>query len=292
MTLLDSLIAHRARGQALLAANFYNAETLFAILGAARACDSEIILQTSPSTLSYLGSGVAARMARAAAARFGVTAWLHLDHAMDFALIEECIESGYDSVMIDASEAELCDNIAATQRVVTAAHARGVLVEAELGYVPKLGQSRAEAAQLTDPEDARGFVEATGVDLLAVAIGTAHGFYRETPAIDFERLRRIRERVDVPLVLHGGSGVNAAEWQRAIRGGVAKVNFATEIKHAFMRRLKEVLIESEDIDLRNVFPQATEAARQLVESKVRVCLMTGGGRGTATLRPTSTDTLS
>jgi fructose-bisphosphate aldolase class II/tagatose 1,6-diphosphate aldolase GatY/KbaY len=273
MSVSDTLKARRSQGKGLLAANFYNAETLFAILQASRRCDGVIILQTSPSTLAYLGPEVAVAMARAAAHRFGVRAFLHLDHASDFDLIKTCIDLGYDSVMIDASEASFVDNVAETRRVVEAAHAAGITVEAELGFVPKLGQARAETAQLTEPDDARRFVEATGVDLLAVAIGTAHGFYTSKPNIDFDRLKRIRAVVDTPLVLHGGSDVAPDQWQQAIRCGISKINFATEIKHAFMRKLKAELAETDEIDLRKVFPRATEAASKLVESKIRTCLM-------------------
>ncbi len=273
MNLVESLKMHRARGQALLAANFYNAETLFAILRAAKACESEIILQTSPSTLQYLGPATAVALARAASEERRVKTWLHLDHATDPDLIQTCIDLGYDSVMIDASECPFEQNVAQTRRIVESAHRSGVVVEAELGYVPKLGQTEAEGSQLTSPEDACRFVAETGVDLLAVAIGTAHGFYKSKPKIDFERLHAIRALVDAPLVLHGGSDIAGADWQRAISLGIVKINFATEIKHAFMSSLQEELAQNDEIDLRKVFPVAINTASKLVESKIRICQM-------------------
>src|SRR5207247_21280 len=131
--------------------------------------------------------------------------------------------------MIDASECDFDTNVEKTRKVVEQAHAVGVAVEAELGYVPKLSQADVDEAGLTSPEEASRFVAETGVDFLAVAIGNAHGFYRQSPRLDFDRLAAIRSAVDVPLVLHGGSGLSPAEWRRLVRGGMAKVNFATEI---------------------------------------------------------------
>src|SRR5262245_46522280 len=176
MTFIESIRAQRDSNRALLAANFYNAETLLAILRASRETGAEIILQTSPVTLDYLGLDLAVAMARAAARETGVTAWLHLDHASDLDLIRRCIAAGYDSVMIDASDQDFETNVVQTRQVVEFAHATGVAVEAELGYVPKLGEADVEEAGLTAPEEARRFVEGTGIDLLAVAIGNAHGF--------------------------------------------------------------------------------------------------------------------
>ncbi|MCZ7646065.1 MAG: class II fructose-bisphosphate aldolase [Planctomycetota bacterium] len=272
---LEAVHARRNAGGALLATNFYNAETLLAVLRAAREAGDELILQTSPSTLAYLGVETAAALARAAAREAGVRAWLHLDHAADDALIERCLEAGWDSVMIDASEAPFDENVARTRAVAERAHASGAAVEAELGYVPKLGQREATEAGFTAPEEARRFVEATGVDLLAVAVGTAHGFYKREPKLDLPRLERIRAATDVPLVLHGASGVPPAQWRAAIARGVAKINFATEIKDAFTRGLRDALAGGE-IDLRKTFPPAMDAVTELVAGKLRVCRGEGG----------------
>ncbi|MBA3708839.1 MAG: class II fructose-bisphosphate aldolase [Planctomycetes bacterium] len=273
MTMVDTLRAKRAAGQAVLAANFYNAETLLAVLRAAKSVGEPIILQTSPSTLQYTGLPMAVAMARAAAAQEGVTALLHLDHCNDLALIRACLDAGYDSVMIDASEQQFDANVAAVRAVVALAHAKGVAVEAELGTVPKLGEAAATVDGLTVPEDARRFVEATGIDSLAVAIGTAHGFYKQEPKLDLNRLEAIRAVVDVPLVLHGGSGVSPGQWRDAIRRGIAKINFATEIKDTFTRAVKQTMSTSEEIDLRKTFPPAMAAVTALVSEKIRVCAM-------------------
>jgi fructose-bisphosphate aldolase class II/tagatose 1,6-diphosphate aldolase GatY/KbaY len=272
MKLIESIHAHRARGTALLATNFYNLETLLAVLRAARQVGCPIILQTSPSTLDYLGGPLlAVAMAKTAAAQEGVTAWLHLDHATELDLLKSCVDAGYDSVMIDGSESDLRTNIRLAQQAVRYAYAAGVAVEAELGYIPKLGQRDADFDGFTQPDQARHFVQETGVDLLAVAIGTQHGFYKEPPRLDFDRLVAIREAISTPLVLHGGSGLSSDAWQTAIQHGIVKINFATEIKDTFIRHIKSDLQNSDQIDLRNIFPPAIRAVTDLVSTKLRIC---------------------
>lgn len=276
---MESVQARRSAGSALLATNFYNSETLMAIIAAAKQTGAEIILQASPSTLDYLGVGLAASMARAAAQQAGVTAWLHLDHACDVDLIGQCIHAGFDSVMIDASEADLEENIRVTKSVVRMAHDVGVAVEAELGYVPKLGQPELTTTGLTCPEEATRFATETQVDLLAVSIGTRHGLFSAEPALDLERLDAIHSATPTPLVLHGGSGLSAQAWQSVIQRGVVKVNFASEIKDTFIRQIKAELAASDSIDLRKLFPPAMEQVTTLVKGKIRICNMEHDGLG-------------
>jgi tagatose 1,6-diphosphate aldolase GatY/KbaY len=268
---LSELERARRERRAILATNFYNAETLLAILHAAKRTESPVILQTSPSTLAYLGVEQASAMAFAAAHELGVAAYLHLDHANDVDLIRRCLTLGYDSVMIDASEEAFDVNVEKTREVVALAHLQGRAVEAELGYVPKVGQGPVRRDGFTTPEQAAAFVAATGVDSLAVAVGSAHGFYQESPRLDYERIAAIREAVEVPLVLHGSSGIADDDLKRAIERGICKVNFATEIKDTFMRALKRCMTMSDDIDLRRTFPPAIQAATNLVASKMLVC---------------------
>lgn len=271
MTIIESLKWHNAQKKALLATNFYNVETLKAVLLAAHHLNVDIILQTSPSTIDYLSLGTTIKLAREGARYFQVNAYLHLDHATDISLIQACIDQGYDSVMIDASDKPFKENVEISRKVGEAAHKKGVFVEAELGCVPKLGEQEAKESQLTLPEEASDFVNYTGVDLLAVAIGTAHGFYKKEPNLDLNRLKQIRRATDVPLVLHGGSGIEPELWRCAIEDGISKINFATEIKDTFMRKLKCVLLQSDEIDLRKVFPQAIEEVQSLVEKKLSIC---------------------
>lgn len=270
MRLLELLRARRAGGSAVLAANFYNLETLQGVLAAAAAAGQPLILQTSPSTLRYVGLAPALALARAVAREAGVEAFLHLDHCSDLELLRACVAAGWDSVMLDASERPYAENLAAVQAAVAIAHPAGVVVEAELGSVPKLGQAQV-GATLTDPAEAEAFVAASGIDLLAPAIGSAHGFYKTAPRLDLDRLAAIAQRVPAPLVLHGGSGLSDADWRACIERGVAKVNFATEIKDAFVGRLRQELAGGDDIDLRSIFPPARAQVTRLVAGRIAVC---------------------
>lgn len=258
------------RGSALLATNFYNFETATGVLRAAEELQVPIILQASPSTIRYLGVEVTAALGRAALKRHGVQGWLHLDHAEDPEMIRDCLEAGFDSVMIDASEKPFDENVEITSRITEMAAEYGASVEAELGYVAKLGQDADLQDGFTRPEEAARFVELTGVDALAIAIGSAHGFYKKEPKLDLDLLRRIDRATDAALVLHGGSGIPDAQIQEGIRRGIRKINLATEIKDTFMRQLREILREGDEIDLRKVFPPAIEKVTRLVKGKLEV----------------------
>lgn len=269
MKLQDKLKELRDKPLALLATNFYNFETLQGVIMAASGCKSPIILQLTRSSIEYMGLPVAYQMARTAIEFHGIEAWIHLDHGDSYDLAARCLDAGFDSVMIDASEKPFRENIAITRRVVELAVKYGASVEAELGYVAKLGQST-EKEGFTDPDEARIFVQETGVNSLAVAIGTAHGFYRKEPKLDLERLSEIHKLTDAALVLHGGSGVPHHSLEEAIARGICKINLATEIKNIFVKTLREKLAHESEIDLRKVFPVATHAVTALVSEKLRI----------------------
>jgi fructose-bisphosphate aldolase class II/tagatose 1,6-diphosphate aldolase GatY/KbaY len=184
-------------------------------------------------------------------------------------LIARCLDAGFDSVMIDASEKPFEDNIELTRNIVKMAEPYGVPVEAELGYVAKLGQSSIKKG-FTQPGEAREFVSRTGVHALAVAIGSAHGFYKSTPELQMDLLTEIRQSTDAFLVLHGSSGIPDKNIQDAIRRGIVKVNLATEIKNIFIKTLKQELTNTEEIDLRKIFPPANQAITDLVKEKLSV----------------------
>lgn len=258
-----------ARQGALLATNFYNYETLKGILQAASAANSPIILQLTRSSIEYIGLSVAVQMARTALIEYQVDGWIHLDHGDSYELVQQCLDAGFDSVMIDASEQPFAENIKITKSVVDLAAKYGAHVEAELGYVAKLGQSKTKIG-FTEPEEAKIFVEATGVNALAVAIGSAHGFYKEEPKLDLERLSAIHAATPASLVLHGGSGIPDATLREAIKRGICKINLATEIKNIFMKTLKDCLHQTEEIDLRKNFPPAIAAVKSLVQQKLEV----------------------
>ena len=269
MLLQDRLLKFTQEGRALLATNFYNFETLSGVLQAAAVKNCEIILQLSESSIHYLGLETAATMARSALKHYGVNGWLHLDHGSTIDMVRRCLDAGFDSVMIDASEKSFADNVAITAGVVQIAQRYEANVEAELGYVAKLGQLQT-VNQFTQPEEAARFVENTGVNALAIAIGSAHGFYKETPRLQLDLLEQIHRATPVALVLHGSSGIPDIQLRAAIERGIAKVNLATETKNIFMRTLKNVLSDNEEIDLRKVFPKATESVKNLIVEKLAV----------------------
>lgn len=269
MFLQDKLSELGREGKALLATNFYNFETLSGVLQAAATRNNNVILQLSESSIHYLGLEIAVALARTALKQYGVEGWLHLDHGSSVEMVRKCLDAGFDSVMIDASERPFAENVKLTSEVVKIAQGYRANVEAELGYVAKLGQAQV-MNQFTQPEEAARFVADTGVHALAVAIGSAHGFYRETPKLQLDLLEKIHQATPAALVLHGSSGIPDAQLQSAVQRGIVKVNLATEIKNIFMRTLQDVLADNEEIDLRKVFPKATDSVRSLMVEKLSV----------------------
>ena len=258
MKVQEKLKQFQLERKAILATNFYNYETLKGILEAASQVQAPVMLQLTKSSIDYMGLKRAVVLARQG-----------LDHGGSVELVQRCLDAGFESVMIDASEKSMEENIETTCKVVEMARPYGANVEAELGYVPKLGQMQ-DSSGFTTVEDAVRFVRATQVDALAVAIGSAHGFYKSTPRLDIDRLAEIHAATDVVLVLHGSSGIPHDMVREAIRNGIAKVNLATEIKDTFMRALKQTLQNSDEIDLRKVFPKATDSVVELLCDKYKM----------------------
>jgi ketose-bisphosphate aldolase len=269
MKLQDKLHEYRKNGKAILATNFYNLETLQGILSAAAEVQVPIILQLSKGSIEYIGLDMAIDMARRGLKDFQVEGWVHLDHGDSPALTKRCLEVGFDSVMIDASENSFEENVRISSEVVEQAKKYGAHVEAELGFVAKLGQNQANNV-FTQPDDAKRFVELTGVNSLAVAIGSAHGFYKEAPNLQIELLEKIRQVTNATLVLHGSSGIPSDMLMNAVSHGITKINLATEIKDAFMKTLRTQLATTSEIDLRKVFPVATNSVTELVKAKLLV----------------------
>lgn len=268
MKLQAKLLENKKNGEAILATNFYNYETLSAVLTAAQNTNSELIIQLSESSINYMGLKVATALAKSAKEQYGITAWLHLDHGQDVNLVRACIDAGFDSVMIDASEKSFRENVEITRNIVKYAESYQINVEAELGYISKLGQD--QKMIYTQPKEAREFVEATGVNALAIAVGSAHGFYKETPELQIDLISEINNVTTAALVLHGSSGIPSKQLQAAIKNGITKINLATEIKNIFMKSLQAELRNTNNIDLREVFPAATGKAIELVEDKMRI----------------------
>ncbi|WP_003542720.1 class II fructose-1,6-bisphosphate aldolase [Desulfotomaculum nigrificans] len=254
--------------------NVNNMEIVQAILAAAEAERAPVIMQASQGAIKYAGIEYIYTLASLAASQATVPVALHLDHGTSFEQCMKCIRVGFTSVMIDGSKLPLEENIALTNKVLEVARATGVSVEAELG---KIGGTEDDIhvdekeAFFTDPEEARYFVEKTGVDALAPSVGTAHGQYKGIPKLDFPRLEKIAQLVKIPLVLHGSSGVPDEAIQEAIRLGVRKVNIDTNIREAFTNTCREVLGKNpKEIDPRKVLGPAREAATQVIREKIRV----------------------
>lgn len=268
MTMKEKLAGFSRQGKALLAANFYNFETLKGLLLAAQATGNSLILQLSESSLHYLGIKPAVAMVRTMLKEFDVEGWVHLDHGSSIEMVKKCLDAGFDSVMIDASEKSFGENVSITKKAVNLAQSFHANVEAELGYIAKLNQSH--TFEPTSAGDAKKFAEATGIDALAIAIGNAHGFYKETPHLRLDRLKEIRAVTKCALVLHGSSGIPDEQLQQAIQCGISKINLATETKNAFMKKLQLLLAETDEIDLRKIFPEAIDEVKNLIVRKLNV----------------------
>ncbi|SHK50937.1 class II fructose-1,6-bisphosphate aldolase [Desulforamulus aeronauticus] len=254
--------------------NVNNMEIVQAILAAAEAEKAPVIMQASQGAIKYAGIEYIYALANLAANQATVPVALHLDHGTSFEQCMKCIRVGFTSVMIDGSKYPLEENIALTNKVLEVARATGVSVEAELG---KIGGTEDDIhvderdAFFTDPEEARYFAEKTGVDALAISIGTAHGQYKGIPKLDFPRLEKIVSLVNIPIVLHGSSGVPDEAIQEAIRLGVRKVNIDTNIREAFTNACRQVVMDNpKEIDPRKVLAPAREAATQVIRQKIRV----------------------
>lgn len=261
-------------GYAVGAFNVNNMEILQAIMAAAREERSPVILQASQGAIKYAGIRFITALARVAAAEAGVPVALHLDHGPSFEQVMECIRFGFSSVMYDGSHLPLEENIAVTRQVVEAAHAVGVSVEGEIGRLVGIEDnvqvSELEGA-LTNPDEARRFVEETGLDFVAVAIGSRHGFYKGEPRLDFDRLAAIQKQVNVPIVLHGGSGIPEKHIERAIALGVRKINIDTELRDVFVRTAGKIMREKPDeIDPRKILGPAREQMKEKVREKIRL----------------------
>lgn len=269
------LLDAQKRNYAVPAFNIHNLETTKVVIEAAEELNSPIILAATPGTIRFAGARYLVNIMKSAAAESTIPIAFHLDHHEKIEDIKESIKLGCKSVMIDASALEYEDNIAKVKEVVDFARLYDVSVEAELGKL--VGQeddikvSDADS-ELTDPKLAADFVERTGIDSLAVAVGTAHGLYKKDPKIDYKRLQAIQNNVDIPLVLHGASGVPDKDVVKTIKMGITKVNIATELKIAFSDAVKKYFNENPEAnDPRKYLKPGKESMKKLVKKKIRLC---------------------
>lgn len=266
-------------GYAVGAFNVENMEMVKAVIAAAEEVNAPVMLQTTPSTVKYGSLETYGAIVAAEAQKATVPVCLHLDHGNTYELVMSAIEAGYSSVMIDGSHENFENNIAMTKKVVEAAKKKEIPVEAELGKVGgKEDDLEAEADTNTNPAQAKEFVERTGVSSLAIAIGTAHGFYVGTPVLDKKRVSEVKGLVAVPLVLHGASGLSDEEIQECVSRGMCKVNFATELRVAYTNAVKELLEEKpETFDPKKLGEVAMAAVKEQAMNRMKVCGCAGKG---------------
>lgn len=270
----QELLENAQKGKyAVGAFNVENMEMVLAAIEAAQELKAPIILQTTPSTVRYASLKQFYASVKAAAEDASVPVALHLDHGNSFELVMQALRIGYTSLMIDGSHLDFEGNIELTKRVVDAAKPSNIPVEAELGKVGgKEDDLDVKDAAYTDPAQAKEFVERTGITSFAVAIGTAHGFYKGIPKLDIDRLIEIRKVVDIPLVLHGASGLLDRDLERCIEEGICKINFATELRVAFSNGVKSVLRSEPEVHDPKVYLKAAkENVKQLVKNRITVC---------------------
>lgn len=281
VTLKEILKGTRENGYAVGGFNFNSYEDAQGIVNGAAAKKAPVILMASVGALKYIGMRQTVYMARAMAESVEIPVCLHLDHAEDLPLIKECIKMGFTSVMIDASKKSYEENIRETSEIVAFAAKYGCSVEAELGRVggkeEQIQVSEKDAA-FTDPNDVPRFVDETGLDALAIAIGTAHGFYKSEPKLDFERLEAIVKITKAPLVLHGGTGVPVEDFKKAVRLGMSKINVGTELKATYATALRDALSANpNEIDPRKFMGLVKERCSAVVQGKVEIFGSTNRG---------------
>jgi len=290
------MVPARKNGYAVGAFNVQNLESMQAVAEAAAEEKSPAILQITPSVIKYAGLPYISGLVKTAAQLSPVPLTMHLDHGEDFDTASKCVEAGFTSVMIDGSFLKFDENVTLTKRVVDIAHPKGVSVEAELGKLAGIEERSVEEKEaiLTDPKTAVEFVEKTGVDTLAVAIGTSHGAYKfkSESKLDIKRLRTISRIISIPLVLHGASsvpqwliekatkygaslggakGIPEEELKKAISFGIAKINIDTDLRLAFTATVREVLANSpKEFDPRKILGPAKEAMKEVAKSKMRL----------------------
>ena len=273
VTTKEMLLRAQRESYAVGAFNVENMEMVKAVIDVAQELEAPVILQTTPSTVKYGNLSSFTAMVTAEIGKKRVMAALHLDHGNSFALSAQALRNGYTSLMMDGSQETLERNIELTKKVVEMARPNDIPVEGEIGKVGGKEDGLTVKNDIyTDPDQAKIIVERTGVDSLAVAIGTAHGFYKEVPVLDQNRLWEIRNRVVIPLVLHGASGLSDQEIKGCIQKGICKVNFATELRVAYTDAVKELLKEKPDVyDPKKLGEAGIERVKQVVKSKIEVC---------------------
>ncbi|RBP40640.1 tagatose bisphosphate family class II aldolase [Garciella nitratireducens] len=276
VTTREMLLQAQRGKYAVPAFNIHNLETLQVVAETAMEMRSPVIIAGTPSTIEeYAGADYIKAIAEVAGNKYNIPISLHLDHFVDVKAIKRNIDIGFKSCMIDASSYEFEKNIEIVKDIVLYAHKRDVTVEAELGRLEGKEDNimvDEKDSMYTDPDAAAEFVKRTSVDSLAIAIGTAHGLYKGEPKLDFERLKKIREKVNIPLVLHGASDVPEELVKETIKLGICKVNIATDLKIPFANAIKEYFKKHPEVnDPRKYLSPAKKAMEDIVINKIKMC---------------------
>lgn len=254
-------------GYAVGCFNTSDIEITKAIIGAAEAQKAPVIVATSEKAIEYAGLEALAAAIRAEAEKSSVPVALHLDHGKSLQMVDKCLTAGFTSVMIDGSSLPYEENMALTFQASVHAHANDVPCEGELGSLGKAGQSE---SRFTDPEEVSVYVHKTQIDFLAPSIGSKHGA-GDDEHLNIELLKKIRSFTDVPLVLHGGSGVPDEDIQVAIKNGISKINIDTDIRHAFTKELREILDKFPDEqDPRVILEKVIIEVQKYIENKIKL----------------------
>lgn len=271
-TMNDMLRKAIKEGKGVGAFNIHALEVVPVMVQAAAELESPIILQVSVSTAKYIGFDLLSTLVKKMADEKEIDIALHLDHAKELQDIEMALKGGFSSVMIDGSYMELSENIKITCAAAEMARKAGASIEAELGIVGR--GERITPFPYTDPNEAAYFVEQTGIDALAVGIGTHHGQYKAKTEISLEVLKQIHDKVKVPLVLHGGTGVKEENLRPCIKLGMHKLNFGTELNVSWVRKAKAVFGDAKpDDSLRNLMILCNDAMKETVQNKIRLVRM-------------------
>lgn len=267
VNLNDVLKDAQKGGYAVGLFNTTDSDMLEGVIAAAEELRAPVIIGTAEVLLPYGELKLIAPSVIAAAKRATVPVVVHYDHGLTFDRCIEALQLGFSSIMFDGSAGDSEKNLADTREIVKIAHSMGVSVEGEIGHVGNADSCENAEDMYTTPEEAEAFIKATGVDALAIAIGTAHGAYKNKPCLDIERLKAIRARVDTPLVLHGGSGLSDDDFRNTIREGIAKVNIFTDLCLAGTKAMVESADELGYLELRN---KKVEYIKQAAMTKMKL----------------------
>lgn len=276
----DLLLRAAEKGYAVPSFCVWNLETTEAVLRTAERLAAPVIIMGGPGEFPLVKPWALAAAAGALKQKYKTPTALHLDHGDSLDMVKDCLAAGFSSVMLDFSAKSFQENAIALKAVVEMAKPLGVTVEGELGHVGKIDNATVEGgygSTLTDPDEAVQYVKETGVDALAVSIGNAHGNYTKLPQLDFERLAKIHQLVEIPLVLHGGSGTPDEDIKKAISLGIAKVNVASEL----VRSIRESLRSQWGANQNLWVPAALVEARKDMEKVVEKWIVRVGAAGRA-----------